>query len=343
MRPGEGEQVEADLATRGPHHPPALDHLLEAVAGGAVIGAEDGVGEGDGADPHRVAPRLDEAVERPGTAAVGVDVDGRRGVPGPDPPGGLLESGGPGERLALAALAEGDDAGVGAAEMVRGEVGELGGGGGVAHPRLRGGHRVGLERDAAQAVGVAGGRGRQRPLVAAVEGVLGGVAVVLERADGELVDHPVAGEGTARRRHRGTEVAAPEALGGPPLQAIGPRRRHHQPAAVLGDRGVAEEGQTRHPRLGLGGGQQGAQVADGKHRGDGEAVEDHPPPPLVETQRPAAGQVGDGRRGGQGDELLGVEGQQPTPRAPRGTGLDGPQRAVGSCHARTHDQDGRDR
>ena len=116
-----------------------------------------------------------------------------------DPPGGLDERIVAGQRLALAPLAEGDDRGVVAAEVPVGKSGQLVGGGREAHPVLGRGHlAVALQGDAAEAVGVARRRGRQRALVAAVEGVLRGVAAVLECAVGEVVDEAVAGE-RARR------------------------------------------------------------------------------------------------------------------------------------------------
>src|SRR5581483_9055491 len=116
-----------------------------------------------------------------------------------------------GQRLTLASLPEGDDVGVLAAQVVIGKAGQFFRGGCVAHARLRGGHVLGLQRDAAEAVGVAGGRGRERRFVAAVEGVLRRVAVVLEGTDAELLDDAVARQRTPRRLHRGGEVGTAEA------------------------------------------------------------------------------------------------------------------------------------
>ena len=54
-------------------------------------------------------------------------------------------------------------------------------------------HALVLLGEAADAGGVAAGRGRDGPLVAAVEGVLGGEAAPLERAAGELAVDGVGG------------------------------------------------------------------------------------------------------------------------------------------------------
>ncbi|TMD96044.1 MAG: hypothetical protein E6I76_08865, partial [Chloroflexi bacterium] len=141
---------------------------------------------------------------------------------------------------------------------------------------------------------------------------------MLEGADGELLDHPVAGQRPPRRGHRLAEVGAAEALRRPPLEPVGPRRGHHQAAAVLGDGGVPEEGQAGHPRIGARGGEQGAQVADGEDGGDGEAVELDLAAVAIEAQGAATGEVGDGRGLREGDQPGGVERHQPAARAARG-------------------------
>src|ERR1019366_4151316 len=96
---GEGEQIETDLASRPLHDPAALEHLVEPVPDGAVVGPEDRIGEGDGADPDAVAAGRDHPLQHPGAATVGVDMDGRGGMALADGGGGLPPGSTPGQRL----------------------------------------------------------------------------------------------------------------------------------------------------------------------------------------------------------------------------------------------------
>src|ERR1700676_3623530 len=96
--PWEGEQVEADLAAPFMHQASAGDDIVEVVPDGSVVGPEDGVVEGDRADPHAVEPGVDELLEHVWLAAVGVDVDGRARVEVMNPAGGLDQRVVPGQR-----------------------------------------------------------------------------------------------------------------------------------------------------------------------------------------------------------------------------------------------------
>ncbi len=109
---------------------PQASDVVEAVADGPVVRAEDRVVEGDGADPHAVEAGVDQPLEHVRLAAVGVDVDGgARGAGSRMRRGGLDQRVVAGQRLALAPLAEGDDGGVVALQVPVGERDELVGGG----------------------------------------------------------------------------------------------------------------------------------------------------------------------------------------------------------------------
>ena len=135
--------------------------------------------------------------------------------------------------------------------MERRHAGKLRGGRREAHPGLR--RRcltVGLQRDAAKAVRVAGGRCGQRSLVAAQERVLRRVAAEIRGADGEVIDEPVARQGQASAFDRGVEAAAGVASRLPPSEGVGAQRGDLQLVVVLHHRRVPIEGRRRLPGSG---------------------------------------------------------------------------------------------
>ena len=189
-----------------------------------------------------------------------------------------------------------------------------------AHARLRRRRlAVGLQRDAAEAVGVARRRGGQRSLVAAQERVLGGVAAQLGRADGEVVDEPVAGQGLAGRLDRGVQPAARVPPRLPPAERVGAQRRHPQLVVVLDHRRVAVERQPAAPRQRARRRQQGAQVPDRQHRGHRQQVRLHVDRPVlgIERQRPPAREVHQRRPLGERDRVGQLELEHPA-AGPRG-------------------------
>ena len=269
------------------HEPAAADDVVEAVADRPVVGAEDRVVEGDGADPHAVQPGVDQALEDVRLAAVGVDVDGRLGVHLPDP---AVASTSASSRVSASPSHPWPKDTMAASsplEVPVGEAHQLVGGGREAHPVLR--ERaltVALQGDAAQAVGVAAGRSGQRALVAAVEGVLRRVAAVLEGAVGEVVDEAVAGQ---RRRAASTAAgrsARPYRAGSHHSKLSCAQRRTHEVAVVLDHGRVAEERQTVRPGVTDRRREQGAQVSDGQDRATASHSPVHPdrarrwPPPA---------------------------------------------------------------
>jgi hypothetical protein len=209
-----------------------------------------------------------------------------------------------------------------------------------AHPLLRGRHRtVALEGDAAETVGVAGGRRGQCRLVAAEEGVLRGVAAVFESTAGKVVDQTVAREGVAGGVDRLGQPGGAVMARLPPLEGIGSERRHHQLPVPLGERRVAEERQTRAARARSGRGQQGSQIPDrqdGRDRRPAAGQLDRVPSRVQADGAPPR-QVGDGGALRQRNDIRGGERNQSAAR-PRGrpetiADLD---RAVGTGDAEAH-------
>jgi hypothetical protein len=229
----EAEQVDRGVAPREHHPAQALLDLRHAVAARPVVGGVEVRARRVQARAHRVEPGVEEPRDGVGQARVRVEVQRPALGPGADAPHGLDQQIGEEERLALAALAKAHDAAGKPGEVGECQVGDLARRGRDRQAVVaRAEGPVGLERDAADALRVAGDAGRKRRLVAAEEEVLRGAAAVLEGTALELARHPVARELAARGRDPGADA------------------RERKAPRVLARVGVAAEAARKVPPVG---------------------------------------------------------------------------------------------
>ena len=184
----EGEQIEREIDSAPLCQRDRLRDVLPAVFDGLVVRLVERLVGAVQADAAGVEAGVDQERERAGQRSVGVDVDrAARGLGAheADGAGDLLRAG---ERLALAALAEGDHGAAGCrAQMGDADVGHARSVGRVVDPlvaRRRSFRR--LLGDAADAASIAASAGGDGAFVARVEDVLRGEAAVLERAFRQL-------------------------------------------------------------------------------------------------------------------------------------------------------------
>ncbi len=189
----EAEQVDRGVAAGAHDHRDALLDVGERIAARVVVRGVDLRARGVQAGAHRVETGVAERAHHVGATGIGVEVD-RAGRAGRADPARRFDEDRAEEcRLALAALAEAHHAARHAREMCERGVGHLARRGRDVQPVVTGAKgAVRLQRDAADALGIARDRHRQRPLVTAEEEVLRRAAAVLERAALELPHDAIA-------------------------------------------------------------------------------------------------------------------------------------------------------
>src|SRR6266850_6974441 len=202
---GEGEQVERRVDSAPAGEADALLDLLPPVLDGLVVRLVQRLVRAVQADATGVEPGVDQQREVLRERPVRVHVDRSARGPRAHRPDGLRDLPRARQRLAFAALPEGDHgASRGRREVLRADARHLLRARRARQALVRGGRAVlGLLGDASDAARVAPRAGRDGALVPFIERVLGGEAAVFERAFRELAEQRVVVAREARLDARG--------------------------------------------------------------------------------------------------------------------------------------------
>ena len=242
----------------------------------AVVGVVGLIARADDGDAQRVEAGIDDLLDALGPARVGVHVDLALLRPRADELDARRDVVGRERRLTLAALAEAHDAVRCDREVVDADLGDLLRCRAELDALLRRWAALGwLQGDAAKAVGIADGRGRDAALPAAVEEVLRRAAVPLERAAADLLDNAVARQVLLRALDELRELLRVVVHGVPLLVLVRVDGRTIELVLVDDDGRVAVERQALCLLRPLVGRQVEARVAGRQDGGHGEAAYRH--------------------------------------------------------------------
>src|SRR6185437_15554025 len=182
--PREDEIIDAGPAAETANDAQAFDDVIEDIVVGTVVGVIDRGPGGVEAHPDRIEPRFAEGADGCGLRTVGIDVDAAAGRVFAHGNDGLADGLPHQQRFAFATLAKAYDREGCFLQVWNRELYDLFGRWFELEPVLCRRDRLflRLERDAADAVGIAGRLGRYRAFPAAHKEIAGGGAVIGETA-----------------------------------------------------------------------------------------------------------------------------------------------------------------
>ncbi len=308
------EIVQRDEAPRRLEAGHRAAHVLQAVPPGPVVALVVLRAAGVEAGPDAVQPRVAQPQQGLAQAGVGVQVQRAPRCCLAHAPRGLFQQGPLHQRLPLAALPEAGYRPRGQAQVRHGHPADLLDGGhevdallGGAHPALL------LKADAAQAAGVAGGRGGQRRLPAAQEQVARRRAAVAQGAAPQVLQQAVGGLAGQALPGAAGDLAGVESLDVLPRVRVHAQAGGHEPVlAPAGGRVGEQRQQRRLTRAHVGGGGQlgMGRGQEGGHRADRPAVARVP---VQHLESPGAGVVAHGQALGQQEQLAAGRQGEPFP------------------------------